>query len=139
MSFPLEEGTTFLIVLPHASASPRNSTGVYKRIADRYPPLPVLFSSGHGDQSAVEGFGPASVGFLRKPYGLAALMQALEAITTSEQHWRLRTAPLKLLPERHGESFRVVVFLPSRCVVTVLTVKLLRRLASLPDASIKQH
>ncbi len=57
-------------------------TTVYERIAAQYPMLPVLFSSGHGDESDVEKyFASEHVAFLRKPYELAALMEALEKIT----------------------------------------------------------
>lgn len=55
---------------------------VYRRIAAAYPTLPVLFSSGHGDQSSVEEyFKTERVAFLRKPYDLETLLAALEKIT----------------------------------------------------------
>ena len=60
---------------------------VYELIAARYPTLPVLFSSGHGDESSVEQYCRSEhVAFLRKPYDLAALTEALEKITRQSRH-----------------------------------------------------
>lgn len=60
---------------------------VFEIIAARYPTLPVLFSSGHGDESILEQYSPSDhVAFLRKPYDLAALMVALEKITRDRKH-----------------------------------------------------
>jgi PAS domain S-box-containing protein len=57
-------------------------TEVYELIASKYPDLPVLFSSGHSDESPMEhDFGKEHVGFLRKPYDLAALLETLDRIT----------------------------------------------------------
>jgi PAS domain S-box-containing protein len=55
-------------------------TEVYERIAAQHPDMPVLFSSGHGDESQVENFTNEHVAFLRKPYEFAALMTALDNI-----------------------------------------------------------
>jgi PAS domain S-box-containing protein len=58
---------------------------VYEMIAARYPTLPVLFSSGHGDEAPMERyFGSEHVAFLRKPYDLAALLETLDRITRKD-------------------------------------------------------
>ena len=59
-----------------------DGTTVYQRIAATRPSLPVLFSSGHADESAFEKyFTTDRVGFLRKPYAFDALIDAIEMIT----------------------------------------------------------
>jgi len=60
-------------------------SAVYELITNAWPDLPVLFSSGHGDQSSVERFLKSGrVGFLRKPYDLDELLQALERVASAE-------------------------------------------------------
>lgn len=53
------------------------------RLRELRPDLPVIFSSGHGDQSQIEGTGDPLVWFIQKPYETAALLdliaEALEA------------------------------------------------------------
>ncbi len=49
-----------------------------------WPNLPVLFSTGHGDETSIERLTDSpTVGFLRKPYDLAALHEALDRITAA--------------------------------------------------------
>ena len=58
-------------------------------MAAQRPALPVLFSSGQGDKSLVQPYIiHEHVGFLRKPYQLAALMEAFDKITRTpiERH-----------------------------------------------------
>jgi len=55
--------------------------GVYEEIARRWPSLPVIFSTGHGDESALNTHA-TNVGFLRKPYELGALLEMLEKVST---------------------------------------------------------
>ena len=55
--------------------------GVYEEIAKRWPALPVIFSTGHGDE-AVLNSQASNVGFLRKPYDLGALLDTLEKVST---------------------------------------------------------
>lgn len=60
---------------------------VYDEVARRWPQLPVVFSSGHGDEKSVslESAPPANVAFLRKPYDSQKLLDALENLTASVQ------------------------------------------------------
>jgi len=59
-------------------------TEVYEKIVAQHPALPVLFSSGHGDESLVERYlSSEHVGFLRKPYGIDTLIEALDKIALS--------------------------------------------------------
>ncbi|HEV7921074.1 MAG TPA: PAS domain S-box protein [Thermoanaerobaculia bacterium] len=59
-------------------------TQVYARIADRFPGLPVLFSTGHGgDEQNIEQFlSRPNVGLLMKPYDVRKLMEALETVSS---------------------------------------------------------
>jgi len=58
-----------------------DGAAVMRLIADAWPDLPVLLSSGHGDQSTVEQyFATGRVAFLRKPYELDELLEALENV-----------------------------------------------------------
>lgn len=58
-----------------------DGAAVMSLIADAWPNLPVLFSSGHGDQSSVEQyFATGRVAFLHKPYDLDELLEALEKV-----------------------------------------------------------
>lgn len=57
---------------------------VYERLASRWPSLPVIFSTGHGDEAALQGYLTAPhVGFLRKPYDFNALITMLQKVTES--------------------------------------------------------
>ena len=54
---------------------------VYRSMSVRWPELPVVFSTGHGDESQIAGETSRSrVGFLMKPYDLDALLEALTAV-----------------------------------------------------------
>jgi PAS domain S-box-containing protein len=54
---------------------------LYRQIAARWPDLPVLFSTGHGDEKLLtHGSSGAHVGYLQKPYDAPALFAALDAL-----------------------------------------------------------
>ena len=54
---------------------------VYEQIAARWPDLPVLFSTGHGDQKLLTNLpNGAKVGYLQKPYESDALLAALDEL-----------------------------------------------------------
>jgi PAS domain S-box-containing protein len=55
--------------------------GVYEEIAKRWPALPVIFSTGHGDETVLISQA-SNVGFLRKPYDLGTLLETLERVST---------------------------------------------------------
>ena len=55
--------------------------GVYEELAERWPDLPILFSTGHGDAGVESLPSSSNVAFLRKPYDLETLLGALERIT----------------------------------------------------------
>lgn len=55
---------------------------LYESIAQRWPELPVIFSTGHGDQSKLESYlSSPHVGFLLKPYELDTLLRELRKRT----------------------------------------------------------
>lgn len=56
---------------------------LYEELRTRWPDLPVLFSTGHGDATKVEGFLDGHVGLLQKPYDSATLLSALQKISAS--------------------------------------------------------
>jgi PAS domain S-box-containing protein len=69
------------VVILDMSLPDMDGAAVFRLIADAWPNLPVLFSSGHGDQSTVERyFSTGHVAFLRKPYDLDGLLEALEKV-----------------------------------------------------------
>jgi PAS domain S-box/PAS domain S-box len=53
---------------------------VYGAIAARWPDLPVLFSTGHGDEKVLTGVLSPHVGYLQKPYELDALLAAVAKV-----------------------------------------------------------
>ena len=54
---------------------------VFAQIAARWPDLPVVFSTGHGGEADLaRELSRDHVGFLRKPYEVAALMAAIERV-----------------------------------------------------------
>ena len=56
---------------------------VYTAIAERWPDLPVLFSSGHADAAKLNSYlSRSNVGMLLKPYDFEAFRQALLRIVT---------------------------------------------------------
>lgn len=72
------------VVVLDLSLPDMNGVEVYDWIASEFPDLPVLFSSGNGDQSSLEHyFVSGRVALLRKPYDYAALSEAIRRITDS--------------------------------------------------------
>ena len=58
-----------------------NGWDVYLALRKTSPGLPIVFSSGHGDQGALEREADASsVAFLRKPYDIEALIDVLHKV-----------------------------------------------------------
>lgn len=54
---------------------------VFAQIVARWPDLPVVFSTGHGGEGELaRELGRDHVGFLQKPYDIATLMAAIEAV-----------------------------------------------------------
>jgi two-component system cell cycle sensor histidine kinase/response regulator CckA len=53
---------------------------VYREIAKRWPSLPVLFSTGHGDETMLQPVLSAHVAYIQKPYEMQALMDALDKV-----------------------------------------------------------
>jgi len=54
---------------------------LYEEIATRWPDLPVLFSTGHGDENVLKNHRVGKhIGYLQKPYESDALMEALEEL-----------------------------------------------------------
>jgi PAS domain S-box-containing protein len=53
---------------------------VYREIAKRWPGLPVLFSTGHGDETMLQPVLSAHVAYIQKPYEMQALMDALDKV-----------------------------------------------------------
>ena len=54
---------------------------LYEQIARRWPDLPVLFSTGHGDERLLTNApGGKTVGYLQKPYTSDVLIAALEEL-----------------------------------------------------------
>lgn len=76
----LEERLPDLVILD-VSLPDINGPEVYKMIAERWPSLPVIFSTGHADESALEKtLSAPHVGFLRKPYDYDTLLLAIERV-----------------------------------------------------------
>jgi two-component system cell cycle sensor histidine kinase/response regulator CckA len=58
---------------------------VYERIAARWPDLPVLFSTGHGDQNLLTNTpNGKKVGYLQKPYQSDDLLAALDELLAEQ-------------------------------------------------------
>jgi two-component system cell cycle sensor histidine kinase/response regulator CckA len=58
-----------------------DGTAVYETIAATHPELPVIFSTGHADQSSLEKYlVRPNVSSLLKPYDSAALLEAIERV-----------------------------------------------------------
>jgi PAS domain S-box-containing protein len=53
---------------------------VYREIAKRWPALPVLFSTGHGDETMLQPVLNEHVAYIQKPYEMQALMDALDKV-----------------------------------------------------------
>ncbi|HUP45057.1 MAG TPA: PAS domain S-box protein [Thermoanaerobaculia bacterium] len=58
-----------------------DGTVVFSAIAARYPDLPVIFSSGHGDAARLDGLERPNVAFLMKPYEIESLLEMLDRVT----------------------------------------------------------
>jgi two-component system, cell cycle sensor histidine kinase and response regulator CckA len=60
-----------------------DGTKVYAAIAGKYPDMPVVFSSGHGDESQLEAFlARRNVAFLLKPYDVDTLLSTLDRVVS---------------------------------------------------------
>ncbi len=60
---------------------------VLRELRQRRPGLPILVSSGFGEEAAREQLGgAASVGFIQKPYSLSELKEKLEQILSADPH-----------------------------------------------------
>ena len=58
-----------------------DGTKLYKEIATRWPELPIIFSTGHGDGKLLKNKpGGRRVSYLQKPYDSDALLAALEEL-----------------------------------------------------------
>jgi two-component system, cell cycle sensor histidine kinase and response regulator CckA len=68
------------VVILDMSLPDMHGTQVYQQIAEHYPSLPVILSSGHEDVSAMN-FNRDGVAFLRKPYDFETLMATIEKIS----------------------------------------------------------
>jgi two-component system cell cycle sensor histidine kinase/response regulator CckA len=58
-----------------------DGTVVYASVAERYPDLPVVFSSGHADEKKVSANLGDHIAFLHKPYDHDTLFGTLRRIT----------------------------------------------------------
>lgn len=68
-------------VLLDLSLPDMSGEAVYAAIADRWPDLPVIFSTGHGDRSKLAtALSHPNVRFLQKPYDSRTLLEELVAI-----------------------------------------------------------
>lgn len=71
-----------------------NGWDVYLALRKTSPGLPIVFSSGHGDQGALERQADASsVAFLRKPYDIDTLIDVLHKVISEPEHARERRQP----------------------------------------------
>ncbi len=63
-----------------------NGAEVYRAIAARWPDLPFIFSTGHGDESRLEHYLKLPhVGYLLKPYEFDELLKTIEQVTTKNR------------------------------------------------------
>lgn len=70
------------LVLLDVSLPDMSGPEVFEILSERWPSLPVIFSTGHADESALEELlNVREVGFLRKPYDLDALHRAIDQVT----------------------------------------------------------
>jgi len=85
-SIPAIERTAPDAVVLDIGLPDMDGVGVYLEIARRWPALPVLFSSGHGDSAKLEQYlARPNVGFILKPYDFEAMRAALDKLT-SDSH-----------------------------------------------------
>ena len=59
-----------------------NGFDLYRRLAARFPNLPTIFSTGHGDQSLVDQFTGAPIAYLMKPYDYDTLVQTMNELVS---------------------------------------------------------
>jgi PAS domain S-box-containing protein len=92
-----EEGLAMLdtvdpdVVILDLGLSDMDGLTVFARLMDRRPEIPVVFSTGHGDQAELEQLrSTAHVDFLLKPYDAKALIEKIEAVIASSLNSRLR-------------------------------------------------
>jgi two-component system, cell cycle sensor histidine kinase and response regulator CckA len=58
---------------------------VARRLLARWPDLPIVFSTGHGDREDLEGMAHGSrVAYLLKPYSVSALLDTLDRMLREE-------------------------------------------------------
>ena len=63
-----------------------DGVAVFHQLQKQHPKLPVIFSTGHGDQAELETYlDSPRLAFLRKPYDLDALLEALERVTAASR------------------------------------------------------
>lgn len=75
--------SAFDAVLLDVGLPDMNGRNVYAAIADLYPTLPVIFSTGHADRGQLEELlAKPNVSFLLKPYEADSLMDALVGVMT---------------------------------------------------------
>jgi two-component system cell cycle sensor histidine kinase/response regulator CckA len=56
---------------------------LFRNLRERWPRLPVVFSTGHGGENELAGeLQQPRVAFLRKPYGIADLLTAMKRVTS---------------------------------------------------------
>ena len=71
------------LVLLDVSLPDVSGVDVYQVIAQRWPSLPVIFSTGHADETMLEkSLRARHVGFLRKPYDRETLLRAIEQVVS---------------------------------------------------------
>ena len=76
----LSEGLWDLVILD-IGLPDVSGVDVYKRVAARWPELPVLFSSGHADPAHLDEYlRRPNVGMLVKPYDFEVMMQTLTEV-----------------------------------------------------------
>lgn len=69
------------VVLLDIGLPDKEGTLVYREIADAYPDLPVVFSTGHGDERTIEGAREGGhVAVLLKPYSMGTLLETIERV-----------------------------------------------------------
>lgn len=80
-ALPLIESFKPEIVLLDIGLPDMDGVDLYQRIHGRWPELPVIFSTGHGDRRKVEEVAnQRTVGFLMKPYEVEELFAAISEV-----------------------------------------------------------
>jgi nitrogen-specific signal transduction histidine kinase len=70
------------VVLLDIGLPDMDGTEVYHRLTKRWPSLPIVFSTGHGDEKKLEPYlSRPEVRFLMKPYDFPTLMAVLKSVT----------------------------------------------------------